>query len=212
MRRRCCNPVPTVAILLVASCWLYGSALAQTTDSLSRRLAMIPAELYLADSSLRIVNVYKLESLAVRELSHQSHSAVLDQLARDVYRPYASFWKGYMGDEARFREWAEASLFAGDHPVNTNLAGIVNLRLDSLFTASANWLVKASGRRPRGVWYIVFGPGWTDMGGFNEGTLRVVLSRVGPARGAIELRLAHELTHMVQGASTGGPAPDGGRV
>jgi len=113
---------------------------------------MIPAEVYLADSSLRIVNVYGLEALAVRELSHQSRSAVLDQLARDVYRPYASFWKGYMGDEARFREWAEASLFASDHPVNTNLAGILNLRLDSLFTASANWA--RQGQRapaPRGL-------------------------------------------------------------
>ena len=212
MQTRCCKPVPTAAILLVASCWLYGSALAQTTDSLSRRLAMIPAEVYLADSSLRIVNVYGLEALAVRELSHQSRSAVLDQLARDVYRPYASFWKGYMGDEARFREWAEASLFASDHPVNTNLAGILNLRLDSLFTASANWLVKASGRRPRGVWYIVFGPGWTDMGGFTDGTMLVDLSKVEPDREAFELKLAHELTHMVHGASTGGTDPDGGTV
>jgi len=173
----------------------------------------VPLELYLADSSLRIVNVYKQEAMAVRDLNRSSRSAVLDRLAREVYRPYASFWQGYLGDEAQFRQWAEASLFERDHPINTNLAGLLNLRLDSLFTASAAWLVKATGRRPRGVWYIVFGPGWTDMGGLSNGTMLADLTKIEPDREAIEWKLAHELTHMVHGASTGQRSdPDSGTV
>jgi Predicted Zn-dependent protease (DUF2268) len=200
-------------LLLVATCCLYCSAQAQATDSLSPRLSAVPLELYLADSSLRIVNLYKQEALAVRDLNRSSRSAVLDRLAREVYRPYASFWQGYLGDEAQFRQWAEASLFERDHPINTNLAGLLNLRLDSLFTASAAWLVKATGRRPRGVWYIVFGPGWTDMGGLSGGTMLADLTKIEPDREAIEWRLAHELTHMVHGASTGQRTdPDSGTV
>jgi hypothetical protein len=200
-------------LLLVASCVLYRSAQAQATDSLDQRLTTVPVALYLADSSLRIVNVYKLEAMAVRDLNRSSRPAVLDRLAREAYRPYASFWQGYVGDEAQFRKWAEASLFAGDHPINTNLGGVINLRLDSLFTASASWLVKATGRRPRGVWYIVFGPGWTDMGGLADGTMLADLSKIEPDREAIEWKLPHELTHMVHGASTGQRTdPDSGTV
>jgi len=200
-------------LLLVASCCLYCSAQAQATDSPSPRLTAVPVELYLADSTLRIVNLYKLEAMAVRDLDRSSRSAVLDRLVREVYQPYASFWHGYLGDEAQFRKWAEASLFASDHPINTNLAGVLDLRLDSLFTASAAWLVKATGRRPRGVWYIVFGPGWTDMGGLSGGTMLADLTKIEPDREAIEWKLAHELTHMVHGASTGQRTdPDSGTV
>src|SRR6267142_4374625 len=96
-------------LLLVASSCLYCSPQAQAIDSLSARLTALPVELYLADSSLRIVNLYKLEAMAVRDLNRSSRSAVLDRLAREVSRPYASFWQGYLGDEAPFRQWAEAS-------------------------------------------------------------------------------------------------------
>ena len=54
-------------LLLLASCCLYCLAQAQATDSLAPRLTAVPVELYLADSSLRIVNLYKLEAMAVRD-------------------------------------------------------------------------------------------------------------------------------------------------
>src|SRR5882762_8081356 len=92
-------------LLLVASCCLYCSAQAQATDSLSPRLAAVPVELYLADSTLRIVNLYKLEAMPVRDLDRSSLSAVLDRLVHPLYQPYASFWHGYLGHEAQFRRW-----------------------------------------------------------------------------------------------------------
>jgi hypothetical protein len=176
---------------------------AQAPDSLAHRLAAVPLELLLADSNLRIVNVYRPEAVALLEANGHSRAEVLDRLARDVYRPYAAFWKGYLGDETQFREWAAASLFAADHPIHTRLAALLDLRLDSLFTTSARWLVNSTGRRPRGIWYIVFGPGWTDMGGFRDGSMVADFTKVEPDPDAIEYKLPHELTHMVHGASPG---------
>jgi hypothetical protein len=176
---------------------------AQAPDSLAHRLAAVPLELLLADSNLRIVNVYRPEAVALLEANGHSRAEVLDRLARDVYRPYAAFWKGYLGDETQFREWAAASLFAADHPIHMRLAALLDLRLDSLFTASARWLVNSTGRRPRGIWYIVFGPGWTDMGGFRDGSMVADFTKVEPDPDAIEYKLPHELTHMVHGASPG---------
>jgi hypothetical protein len=202
-------------LLLVASwslcCSTQGHA--QATDTLLRQLTRVPVELYLADSNLRIVNVYRPEAMAMLDVSRSSRSEVLDRLTREVYRPYASFWQGYLGDEAKFRDWAGASLFGSDHPLHTRLGGLLDLRLDNLFTASATWLVKATGRRPRGVWYIVFGPGWTDMGGFSDGTMVADFAKLEPDREVIEFKLPHELTHMVHGASAGQRNdPDSGTV
>jgi hypothetical protein len=195
-----------VSHLLLAACWSLSSAAAahaQATDLLVRRLAAVPAELYLADSSLRIVNLYKPEAIALLAAGRSSPPQVLDRLVREVYEPYPRFWQGYLGDEARFREWAMTSLLGGDHPIHTKLPALLQLRLDSLFTASAAWLVKATGRRPRGIWYIVFGPGWTDLGGFTDGSMVADFTKLQPDRETIELKLPHELTHMVHGASAG---------
>ncbi|SRR6266851_3657203 len=202
-------------LLLVASWSLCCSAQgrAQATDTLLRQLTRVPLELYLADSNLRIVNVYRPEAMAMLEVNQSTRSEVLDRLTREVYRPYASFWQGYLGEEAKFRDWASASLFGSDHPIHTRLGGLLDLRLDSLFTASATWLVKATGHRPRGVWYIVFGPGWTDMGGFSDGTMVADFAKLEPDREVIEFKLPHELTHMVHGASAGQRNdPDSGTV
>jgi len=133
--------------------------------------------------------------------THES-SAIVEALVLRVYQPYASFWRGYLGDEARFREWAATSLLAGDHPIHSRLTGLLNLRLDSLLTASTTWLVRMTGRRPRGTWYIVFGPGWTDMGGFTDGTMVADFTKMDPDPKSLEFKFPHELTHMVHGASS----------
>jgi predicted Zn-dependent protease DUF2268 len=182
-------------------------------DSIGRQLAAVPGELYLADSSLRIINVYKAEASTLRELRSQGSAAIVEALVRRVYQPYASFWQGYLGDETRFREWAAASLLARDHPIHSRLPGLLNLKLDSLFTASTAWLVRTTGRRPRGTWYIVFGPGWTDMGGLTDGTMVADFTKMDPDPRSLEFKFPHELIHMVQGASNApGMDPDTGTV
>jgi len=65
------------------------------------------AELRIRHRLLQICERVQTEArLLSGATAHQSRSAVLDQLARDAYRPYAPFWKGTWADEARFSEWA----------------------------------------------------------------------------------------------------------
>jgi len=206
------SKLPLLSFLASAALAPRAQGQALTTDSLVQRLRAVPVELYAADSSLRIVNLWGLEAADVLT-ERTSHADVLDQLTRDVYRPYPSFWQGYLGNETNFREWAETALLAKDHPIYTRVQPLLELRLDSLFTRVASWLVRTTGRRPRGVWYIVFGPGWTDMGGFSDGTMLADFTKTAPIRDTIEFRLAHELTHMLHGASGGQHSdPDAGTV
>lgn len=184
-----------------------------TNDGVARKLAAVPLEQYLADSNLHVINLYKVEATILREALGRSPEAIVDRLTREVYAPYAAFWHGYLGDEAAFRRWAVTSLLANDHPVRTRLAAWLDVRLDRLFTESSDWVVRTTGRRPRGTWYIIFGPAWTDMGGFPDGTMLADFSQMLPDSAGLTLKLAHELTHEVSGAASMGLTdPDTGTV
>ena len=174
-----------------------------------RAAAAPPAELSLAGGDLRIVNLYRLQAEALRDGAGQPPDSVIARLARGVYRPYPEFWNGYLGDEAAFRKWAVALLEPG-HPIHARLAPLNALRLDRRFTEGVDWIVRTTGRRPAGTWYIVFGPGWTDMGGLGGIGMVADFSKLEPDSAAVANILPHELTHQVQGARAADP--DAGTV
>jgi hypothetical protein len=200
--------VKHLSLLLIAvaclGCAHQPASRAQTRPSeqtLAGRLKAVPIELYLADSSLRVVNVYKIQATILLESTGLSSAEVLDRLTREVYAPFGPFWRGYLGDETAFRTWAETKLLAANHPIHTRLPALIDMELDSLFTHSAEWLVQVSARRPQGVWYIVFGPGWTNMGGLRDLGMVADFTQQAPDRDHLEFALPHELTHMVHEAS-----------
>src|SRR5437763_1195271 len=172
----------------------------------------VPNELYLADPSLHNINGYKIEAAVLRDSQGRSQAEILDRLAREVYAPYSTFWRGYLGDEATFRKWAESSLLARSHPIHTRVAALVRLNLDSLFTAGAAWVSHNTGHRPHGTWYIVFGPGWTDMGGFADGSMLADFTKMEPERDALEFKFPHEFTHMASASAAARRDADSGTV
>jgi hypothetical protein len=208
MNYRIQNPHILMAISLFCALGTFaqqGSSQALSEDATGRKLAAIPAEVLLGDGSLRIVNLYKLQAIILREWHDRSPSEIVDRLVSEVYAPYASFWQGYLGDEAKFRKWAATKLLAGEHPIHTRIPACLDLQLDKLFTASASWVTKTSGRGPRGTWYIVFGPGWTNMGGLGDIGMVLDFTVQDPDRKAIEFILPHELTHQVHAARRADP-------
>ena len=204
---------PLVSCLALVGLAPSARSQVSANDSLAQRLRAVPVEMYAADSALRIINIWQVEATDLLKFEGVSHPQLLDQLTRDVYRPYTSFWQNYLGGENSFREWAETGLLATDSPIHARISPMVELRLDSLFTDIASWLVSVTGRRPQGVWYAVFGPGWTDMGGFTDGTMVADFTKIEPKRDTIEFKLPHELTHMLHGASNAQRSdPDSGTV
>jgi hypothetical protein len=204
----------TRSCLLLLTVLHAGRGVAQTTEAessaLARRLGAVPTEVSLANGSLRIINIYQLEASILLRSQNRPPAEIVDQLARDVYTPYASFWQGYLGDEASFREWAATKLLATGHPIQSSLSAVLDLDLDGQFTQSSKWIYEVSGKQPRGTWYIVFGPGWTDMGGLGDIGMVLDFTRQKPTREAIEFVLPHELTHQVNAARP--KDPDQGTV
>jgi hypothetical protein len=204
------------AAILVAAPAVRAQGLAEPTGSadtaLARKLATLPAELRLADGSLRVVNLYKLQAEVLRDGAGHAAEGVIDRLTREVYAPYTSFWAGYLGDEAAFRRWA-SKLLAREHPIHARLEPLIDAALDRRFTEGVEWIVRTTGRRPQGTWYIVFGPGWTDMGGLGGIGMVADFTRMEPDSAAIAALLPHELTHQVHGTSPARASdPDAGTV
>lgn len=177
---------------------------------LASQLARIPVERTLGDGNLRIVSLYRPEAEALLDTAGRSRSEVLDRLVRDVYAPWPRFWNGYLGDEAAFRSWADEALFDPSHPVHRTLPSLLEAQLDSLFTASQAWLLETTGKSPHGTWYLVYGPGWTDMGGLGDIGMVADFTRQSTDAARLASILPHELTHQVHGMR---PAdPDAGSV
>lgn len=172
---------------------------------LIRRVDALPKDVSLGDGSLHVINLYKLEASILLQSQNRAPAEIVDQLARIVYTPYSSFWQGYLGDEATFREWAETKLLATRHPIHSRLSAVLDLDLDGLFTQSSKWVYQVSGKQPHGTWYIVFGPGWTNMGGLGDIGMVLDFTRQAHNREAIEFVLPHELTHQVNAARPNDP-------
>ncbi|MEW5918864.1 MAG: DUF2268 domain-containing putative Zn-dependent protease, partial [Gemmatimonadota bacterium] len=173
------------------------------------RLAQLPVERMLADSTLHIVNIYKLEAAALINPANVTNSQVIDQLVRDVFTPYVDLWRGYLGDEAAFRKWAR-DLCKSDHAIHATLASLVAVNLDTLLESVAAWMTSETGRSPRGTWFVMYGPGWTNMGGVAGAGMVADFTRQRVDKAALTSTLAHELTHQVHTARA--RDPDAGTV
>lgn len=190
---------PSFGLTLLLPAILLGPPAAAQEDSLGHLLASRPVTLQLVHGDLQIVNLYLLEGRILLAERGQPDTVVVDRLATDVYRPYSRFWQNYIGDEDAFRRWAKG-LLAPDHPIHHSLEAFLRVDLDAFFSSGADWLTKTTGRGPRGTWVLVYGPGWTDMGGFTDGTMVADFTTLTPDSASLADKLPHELTHEVRGA------------
>ena len=169
-----------------------------------------PTEIRLAGGSLRIVNLYRIQETVLREERGRPANAIVDRLVREVYVPFPEFWNGYLGDESAFREWAP-KLLDPAHPIHSRLGPVAAVALDRRFAEGVEWIARTTGRKPEGTWYIVFGPGWTDMGGLGGIGMVADFTVLEPDSARIAGLLPHELTHQVHGAASA-TDPDAGTV
>ena len=196
-----------VAALAAALVLVPATLVAQDREPFER-LAHVPAELHLADGDLRVVNLYALQGRILHEMLDESADAVVQRMVDEVYAPYTSFWNGYLGDEADFRDWT-VDLLDAAHPIHARMASVVGADLDGHFTTGVDWIRRTTGRRPTGTWYLVFGPGWTDMGGLGGIGMVADFTRMEADSARIADILPHELTHQVHAAADD---PDAGTV
>ena len=117
--------------------------------------------------------------------------------ADSLYYPYKAFWSGYMGEEESFVRWANKAL-ANLYGYNQRNGMISGEKLLRQFDEVKRGMEALTGYSPKGEWYIVYGPAWTDLGGLTGGTMLIDLShRSNSSNDAIMMMFPHELTHQI---------------
>lgn len=172
----------------------------------SRQSVLAAAGLYLEgnpeleatalDGRLRIVNVYRVEmSTEIETLGWpvaDRRASFIDQ----VYRPYRAVWSGYVGDEEAFAAWLD-----GERGFAVDTRWLIPVQVDfpRLVERTARAMEGLTGREPEGTWYLLLGPGWTNLGGLEGGAMLVDFNGLGGEAGveSIVSVLPHEINHML---------------
>lgn len=140
-----------------------------------------------AQQELRLFNAYK-------EKDSLTRSRVF---ADSLYQPYKAFWSGYMGEEEAFVRWANKAL-TNLYGYNQRNGKINGERLLRQFNEVKAGMERLTGYSPKGEWYVVYGPAWTNLGGLTGGTMLIDLShRSNSSNEAIMMMFPHELTHQI---------------
>jgi hypothetical protein len=185
---------------------------AAAPDPLSRAHAAVAAAPAVSTTAagMEVHSVYKRQ-VAV-EYAHRDlpRDSVVPLLVDSVFKPYETFWRGYIGDAERFVAWARDNQLTSDTarlltPLGVDFA-------DELAKIAAG-MTALTERVPHGTWYIVHGPGWTNLGGFGDGTMVVDFGQIDPDGGSDEVRhlLPHEINHLLFDEGHAGD-PDTGTV
>lgn len=114
-----------------------------------------------------------------------------------IYSPYKTFWNGYSGDANHVAEWLSEAIAMLPQWKKKNKT-IDGSKLLKQFRKVAKDMEKLTGYAPKGNWYIVYGPGWTDLGSLGSFAMLIDLSHENnSSNGNIVRTFPHELTHQI---------------
>ena len=144
------------------------------------------------DGCVRLHHLWKAQIVAAGTPAPSREQQIVDT----VFTPFQPFWSGYLGDMNTFTKWIRASKPIAEDP---RLAVPTQMKVGALIVETTRRLEQLAGRRACGEWFIVYGPGWTNLGGLGGG--RMVLDVLGlPTSdpiGDVRFVMPHELNHLL---------------
>ncbi len=185
-------------ILLLAAC---GRAPHVPPEGIPTLFEAATADPELYEESLEgCVKVHHVWKTAVRAVHRTAPGGIRDRvrmLGDSTYFPYTSFWDGYLSNSARFERWARRNLDLVGDPRSS-----VPTQFDFLseITEVTVRVEEITGSRACSDWYLVYGPGWANLGGMSTGQMFVDffgLPKEDPL-GNIRHSLPHEVGHIVR--------------
>lgn len=159
------------------------------------------------DGCVQIHHLWKLQVRAVHRTARAGVRARVRMLVDSVRVPFASFWDGYVS--SGFERWARTELDLANDP----RSGIpIRIDVAELIEDVTMRIAQSTGRRACVEWYLVYGPGWTNLGGLGTGEMIIDFFGLPKSGGVkdIERWLPHEIAHVIHGSR--GHDPDRGTL
>lgn len=162
----------------------YLSALGQSKDAPKNDIEIID----ISQKQLGLMNKYRDLAVSERNL------IFLDS----IYRPYTYMWNGYLGNEDKFIKWLNEIAFRELSDYNQRAIKLDLIKLNKFFHATVDSMRMFTGLSPLGKWYIFYGPKWTNLGGFSDGTMLIDLANKYNNKFETIVRFfPHEINHQI---------------
>ena len=149
------------------------------------------------DGCVQVHNVWKAQVRAVHLTARGSITDRVEMLRDSVYTPYSEFWDGYLGPG--FDRWVTRHFDLAGHPAKTNPTRADFFVVIADVTARAE---EITGLRACAEWYLVYGPGYANMGGLSDGRMLVDFFALGVVGdfSADDMRqvASHEVAHVLR--------------
>ena len=142
----------------------------------------------ISQQQVRLMNKYQNSSISER------NKILIDSL----YTPHQYLWNGYLGNENEFAEWLNKTAF-NELKEYTEKAKKIDLKkLDNYLFQTVEAMSDFTGHQPEGRWYVFFGPKWTNLGGFGNGTMLIDLAHASNQTiDDIKKFFPHEINHQI---------------
>lgn len=153
-------------------------------------------------SSLEIIDISQQQIRMMNRLQNAPENIRNDIFVDSIYTPYAYLWEGYLGSESAFKAWLNETAFPELEVYNKKAKDINLAQLNAFFFQAVKKMVDLTGHQPNGKWFIFFGPKWTNLGGFGDGTMLIDLAhKSNDAMGNITAVFPHEINHQIYAAT-----------
>jgi len=154
---------------------------------------------------LEVIDLSGLQ-LRLMEAWQNRPGAARDAVMLDsLYQPYEKLWGGYLGGPDDFLEWLNGDGFAQLEEFRSRARALDLDKLGAYFRETVAAMTEFTGHSPRGRWYVLFGPRWTNLGGFGDGTMLIDLAHPDNENtAAISQYFPHELNHQIYAATQPG--------
>lgn len=184
------------------------------SDKLSRlkqrmqRNLLFSSVIFLCCLAINAFTVYAQNSLEIFDISQKQielmrkyKNAELDvrnkAFVDNVYSPYKQFWEGYLGNGEKVAKWMNEAIVNLPEFEKKNKS-ISGRKLIKQFRQVAKEMTRLTGYEPKGKWYVVYGPAWTDLGGLGEFAMLIDLSHENNSSNERIMKMfPHELTHQI---------------
>jgi len=150
-----------------------------------------------AQSQLKIIDISQLQIRVWEKYKNLDSPARSKIFIDSVYTPCHTFWDGYVGDGNAVADWMNGSI-ANIPQIEKKNTLVDGKKLVQQFRQVEKQMTRLTGYKPKGLWYIVYGPAWTDLGGLGDFTMLIDLSHgSNSSNDRIVKMFPHELTHQI---------------
>lgn len=150
------------------------------------------------ENNLKVYNVAKKQLILFNQFQRADTFTLNKFLIDSIYIPNSTFWDGYLGDEKAFLNWSNKKGIKQLSDWNKKLQIINPDFLTLKLKEIAVKMYKFTGYAAKGNWYIIYGPGWANLGGFEDGTMFIDLAhKTNENSEKIIWLYPHELNHQI---------------